>query len=73
MALGLLVHVFPAHDYATVGEATAAYMAARGLTHPFGIGYIDTNDGQYKRLGLKPGEEFDGTQYLPFDEMGNTY
>lgn len=64
--LGRLVEFFRSRDYATVGKATAAYMAARALTHAFGVGFVD-RQGQYQLLEIVPGAEsgFDGACYVP--------
>lgn len=69
--LGVLALVFQGHEYATVGKATAAYLAAKGLAHPFGVGFMDS-DGEYQLLQIVPGDEsgFDGNAYLPFDQLG---
>ncbi|WP_047228090.1 hypothetical protein [Pseudomonas brassicacearum] len=70
-ALGILARVFQGHDYAVVGKATAAYMAARSLSHAFGVGYVDQN-GDYQTIQIVPGDDsgFDGNAYLPFDQLG---
>lgn len=70
-ALGIVAVVFSGHEYSTVGKATAAYLAARSLAHPFGVGYMD-NEGEYQRIQIVPGAEsgFDGNNYLPFDQLG---
>lgn len=66
----LLIDIFEGSRYATIGKATAAYLAARSLTHSFGVGYLDS-DNEYKLIRLMPGVEsgFDGNNYLPFDQM----
>ncbi|MBS1190043.1 MAG: hypothetical protein H6R10_1835 [Rhodocyclaceae bacterium] len=65
---------FQGFEYATVGKATAAYLAARSLTHPFGVGFMD-DQGQYQLLQVEPGEAsgFDGIRYLSFDELGEAF
>lgn len=70
-ALGILSAVFQGHEYATVGKATAAYLAARSQSHPFGVGFMDS-DGEYQLLQIVPDEDsgFDGNSYLPFDQLG---
>lgn len=69
--LGMFSAMFQGHEYATVGQASAAYLAAKSLTHPFGVGFMDS-DGEYQLLQIEPGEEsgFDGNAYLPFDQLG---
>lgn len=70
-ALGILSVVFQGHEYATVWKATAAYLAARSLSHSFGVGFMDS-DGEYQLLQIVPGEDsgFDGNSSLPFDQLG---
>ncbi len=70
-ALGILAGVFQGREYATVGKATAAYLAARSLSHPFGVGFMDA-DGEYQRMQIEPGDDsgFDGNAYPPFDQLG---
>jgi len=69
-ALGPLFGIFQGSEYATIGNATAAYMAARSLTHPFGVGFVG-DDGQYQLIQVEPGAEsgFDGTTTLTFDKI----
>lgn len=69
--LGSLSSMFVGSEYATIGKATAAYLAARSLTHAFGVGFMNA-DGKYQLIKIEPGEEsgFDGNRYLPFDELG---
>lgn len=69
--LGILAGLFQGREYATVGKATAAYLAARSLSHPFGVGFMD-NDGEYQTIQIIPGDDsgFDGNAYLPFDQLG---
>lgn len=70
-ALGILSAVFQGHEYAAAGIATAAYSAARSQSHPFGVGFMDS-DGEYQLLQIVPdeGSGFDGNSYLPFDQLG---
>lgn len=69
--LGLAVGLFQREEYEAEGKATAAYMAARSLTHTFGVGYTDSA-GQYNLIGIVPGDDsgFDGTRYVPFEQLG---
>lgn len=48
--------LFEGSRYATIARATVAYLAARSLTHPFGVGYLDV-DGEYKTIGIIPDDE----------------
>ncbi|MEW6414236.1 MAG: hypothetical protein AB1482_03170 [Pseudomonadota bacterium] len=70
-ALGILAGVFQGREYAAVGKATAAYLAARSLSHPFGVGFMD-HEGAYQTIQIVPGDDsgFDGNAYLPFDQLG---
>lgn len=70
-AMGMLWQLFDGHEYATVGHATAAYLAARSLTHPFGVGFVNA-EGEYELLGIEPCEDsgFEAILYPAFDELG---
>lgn len=70
-AMGILWQLFSGHEYATIGRATGAYLAARTLAHPFGVGFVNA-EGEYELLGIEPCEDsgFEASLYVPFDELG---
>ena len=70
-ALGLAALIFTGHEYSTEGKATAAYIAARGVSLVMGVGYRN-NDGKYELIGLEPEEDSwleSARSILPFDEL----
>lgn len=55
-SLGDLSRIFFGHEFSSEGKVMAAYMASRGLSHEFGVAYVDDN-GIFQRISMHPGED----------------
>lgn len=69
---GALAALFSGHEYSAEGKATAAYIAARGVSLNMGVGYRDAG-GLYRLVALDPEEDgwLEAAQATrSFDEMG---
>lgn len=71
-AAGPIAGIFAGTEYATVGKATAAYIAARGVPLMMGVGYRDGED-KYQLVTIDPEEGSwlkVARHTIPFDELG---
>jgi len=56
-SLGDMSRIFFGHEFSSEGKVMAAYLTSRGLSHDFGVSYVD-DEGVIQRVSIPPGEEY---------------